>query len=52
MARLTQGDLDGIYTVYGIQRFPGDIREQADGLIRYLSMRSRYEGDRLRKKWE
>ena len=52
MARLTQGDLDGIYTVYGIQRFPGDIREQADGVIRYLSMRSRYEGDRLRKKWE
>lgn len=52
MARLTQGDLDGIYTVYGIQRFPGDIREQADGIIRYLSMRSHYEGDRLRKKWE
>lgn len=51
MNRLTQSDLDGIYTVYGIQRFPGDAREQADGIIRYLNMRSRYEGDRLRK-WE
>ena len=51
MNRLTQSDLDGIYTVYGIQRFPGDVREQADGIIRYLSMRSHYEGDRLRK-WE
>ncbi len=48
MDRITQSDLDGIYTYYGIQRFPGDVREQADGVIRYLSMRSRYEGDRLR----
>ena len=52
LGKVTQDDLDGIYTVYGIQRFPGDIREQADGIIRYLSMRSHYEGDRLRKKWE
>ncbi len=52
MDRITQSDLDGIYTYYGIQRFPGDVREQTDGVIRYLSMRSHFEGDRLRKNWE
>ena len=49
IGRLTQTDLDGIYTVLGIPSAGGGIREQVQHVIRCLDMRDRYEGDRLRK---
>ena len=49
IGRLTQTDLDGIYTVCGIPAAGGSIRDQVQNVIRCLDMQDRYEGDRLRK---
>lgn len=42
--QLTQRDLDGIYTVCGLSAYSGDIRTQAEGIIRCLSVQEHYEG--------
>ena len=49
MGKLTQDDLDGIYTALGLSRFDGEIRDQVRGLISYLNLQDKYESDRLRE---
>jgi hypothetical protein len=46
--RITQSDLDGIYTSYGITGFGGSEKQQVEGLLKFLEMQEQYEGDHLR----
>lgn len=46
--RFTQKDMDSIYTVFGITGFGGSVKQQTEGLVRYLDMQEQYEGDHLR----
>jgi len=45
---ITQQDLDSIYLSYGITGYGGSIKQQAEGLIKYMDMQEQYEGDHLR----
>ncbi len=44
----TQSDLDSIYLVLDMKAQEGTIREQVEGIGRYLSMQHHFDGSRLR----